>query len=274
MTPSASPRNWKELLTADRQAKVPLYHQISENFRELIRSGRLKSGESVPSEWELSDLYGVSRLTVRRALDELVRDGLLNRRQGVGTFVASSSQAQIFPSELSFSRNMLQIGRSPSSRVLSLQVVPATSAVAQSLELHAEAPVFQLVRIRYADGDPLMLETAFLPQQRFPDLAQADLSQGSLYDFLKTYYQVNIVALDQVMEPTLLTDREAELLGVAPASPAILSEIVGFTADGIPVEYTWSVTCAGRVRFYFHFREGDVGKRHFTRSLVSSINRE
>lgn len=267
-------RAWKDLIKIDRQAKVPLYHQITQNFRELIGGGQLQPGETVPSEWELSALYGVSRLTVRRALDELVRDGLLNRRHGVGTFVANPTEAQIFPSELSFTKNMQRIGRTPSSRMVSLQVVAATPAVAQYLELQAGAPVFELVRVRLVDGEPLMLETTYLSQARFPDLPQADLSDGSLYEFLNKHCQVNVVALDQVLEPTLLTDREAGLLDVRRRAPAILSEIVGFTSDGMPIEYTWSVTCAGRGRFYFHFREGAVGMRHFTKSLVSNINRK
>jgi GntR family transcriptional regulator len=265
---------WKDLIRIDRQTKVPLYHQITQNCRELIESGQLRPGEGLPSEWELSALYGVSRLTIRRALDELVRGGLLNRRHGVGTFVTSSTEAQIFPSELSFTKNMQRIGRRPGSLVVSLKVIAATPEVAQYLDLQAGAPVFELVRIRLVDGEPLMLETTHLSQARFPDLLKANLNDDSLYDFLSKHYQVNVVALDQVFEPTLLTSREASLLKVKRRAPAILSEIVGFTSDGMPVEYTWSVTCAGRGRFYFHFREGAVGTRHFTKRLVPNIDRK
>ncbi len=265
---------WKDLIKIDRQTKVPLYHQITQNCRDLIESGQVHPGEGLPSEWELSALYGVSRLTIRRAMDELVRSGLLNRRHGVGTFVASSTEAQILPSELSFTKNMQRIGRRPSSRVVSLQVVAATPEIAQQLDLQAGAPIFELVRVRLVDDEPLMLETSYLSNERFPDLTRADLNTGSLYDFLSKHYQVNVVALDQVLEPTLLTNREADLLNVKRRAPAILSEIVGFTADGAPIEYTWSVTCAGRGRFYFHFREGAVGTRHFTQRMVSHINRK
>lgn len=266
--------NRETLIKIDRRNKTPLYHQIIENLRTLIQEGQLKPGEMAPSEWELSDLYGVSRLTVRRAIDDLERDGLLVRQHGVGTFVANSSEAQIYPSELSFTKNMEQIGRVPGSRVISLQTLPAPVEAAHHLSLEPDTAVYELVRVRLVDNQPLMLETTYLPQARFPELAQADLSQESLYSFLKTRYHVSIVGLDQTMEPTILTDREAALLEVEAGSPAILSEIVGFTANGEPVEYTWSVTCGGRGRFYFHFREGDVGKRHFSRSLTSQIKRD
>jgi len=265
-------KNWKALIKIDRRNKAPLYHKIAENLRQVIKED-LEPGEMLPSEWDLSDLYGVSRLTVRRAIDDLERDGLLIRRHGVGTFVANSTEAQIYPSELSFTKNMKQIGRIPSSQVISIQTLPAAAELAGLLGLKAGASVFELVRLRLADGDPLMLETTYLSQERFPDLAEANLDADSLYSFLGTHHQVDIVALDQVMEPTLLTEREAELLKVEPGSPAILSEMVGFTANGSPIECTWSVTCGGRGRFYFHFREGDIGKRHFTRSLISEIER-
>lgn len=266
--------HWQSLIKLDHQSRVPFYHQIVQNFRGLIESNQLGAGELIPPEWDLAQLYGVSRMTVRRALDELVRAGLITRRHGVGTFVARLSEAQILPSELSFTKNMQQIGRKPSSRVVSLKVVPAAKEVAETLYLKADAPVFQVVRVRKADGEPLMLETTYVSQERFPGLASADLSQGSLYNFLAVHYQVNIVALDQAMEPTLLTDREAGLLEVGKGSPAILSEMVSFDANGTPVEYTWSVTCGGRGRFYFHFREGDIGKRRFTQSMLSHISRE
>jgi GntR family transcriptional regulator, N-acetylglucosamine utilization regulator len=267
-------RNWKDLVRIDRQTKVPLYHQIGRTLRQLIEDDQLHPGEGIPSEWELAGLCGVSRLTVRRALDELVRDGLLIRRHGVGTFVANLREAQIYPSELSFTKNMQQVGRTPSSQVLGLQVVTATPELAQCLDLEAGAPVFELVRVRLVDGEPLMLENTYLSQERFPDLAHADLSNGSLYSFLSEQYHVEIFALDQSLEPALLTDWEAGLLGVRSGSPAILSGIVGLTADGVPMEYTWSVTRGDRGRFYFHVRKGVPGMRRFTTGLVHPVNRK
>jgi GntR family transcriptional regulator len=264
---------WHKLIEQNRPTSGPLYQQISLSLKTLISSGQLQPGEAIPSEWELHELYGASRLTIRRAMDDLVRAGLLNRRHGVGTFVASSSTAQIVPSELSFTRNMLRLGRTPSSRIVSFAVVEARPEVARHLKLEPGAPVFELVRVRLVDGEPLMLETTYLSQARFPGLLKIDLGDGSLYSYLAQRYQTDVVALDQAMEPTLLTEREALLLHIAVDSPALLSEIVGFTSDGTPIEYTWSVTCGGRGRFYFHFREGAVGMRHFAIDPDSQILR-
>lgn len=264
---------WQQLIRIERPASGPLYQQISHHLKQLVTSGNLEPGEAMPSESELHKLYGTSRLTIRRAMDDLVREGLLDRRHGVGTFVANSTTAQIVPSELSFTRNMVRLGRTPSSRVERFGVVDATPEVAHQLKTEPSAPVYELVRVRLVDGEPLMLETTYLSHQQFPDLAHADLGTESLYSFLSQRYQVDIVALEQAMEPTLLTAREATLLATSEHSPAILSEIVGFTANGTPVEYTWSVTCGGRGRFYFHFREGAVGMRHFAIDPDSHIDR-
>ena len=264
---------WQKLIQLDRQASGPLYQQISYHLKHLVINGNLEPGEAMPSESELHKLYGASRLTIRRAMDDLVREGLLDRRHGVGTFVANSTAAQIVPSELSFTRNMLRLGRTPSSRVERFAVVSATPEVAHQIKLEPGALVYEIVRVRLVDGEPLMLETTYLSHEQFPDLAQADLGTESLYSFLSQRYQVDIVALEQAMEPTLLTMREAALLAASADSPAILSEIVGFTTNGTPVEYTWSVACGGRGRFYFHFREGAVGMRHFAIDPDSRIDR-
>jgi len=264
----------KSLFRVNRQSKTPLYHQVVENLRELIQSEQLAAGEMTPSEWDLSGAYGVSRLTVRRAIDDLVREGLLIRKHGVGTFVAHTSVAQIYPSELSFTRNMEQIGLKPTSKIVSLETLPAEPEIAQRLGIEAGAPVFELVRVRLGDDQPLILETTYLSAARFPGLTEANLTDGSLYNFLSAHYQVDITALDHILEPTLLNDREAALLEVETGEPAILSEMVGLTTEGAPVEYTWSLTCRGRGRFHFHFRDGDIGKRHFGESTISKIKRE
>jgi GntR family transcriptional regulator len=249
-------RDWKDLAKIDRQSKVPLYHQITQNLRELISSGQLHPGEPVPSEWDLSGLYGVSRLTVRRALDELAREGWLIRRHGVGTFVANPTLAEIVPSRLGFTQKMQQIGRRPSSRLVSVKVVPAAAEVAAPLDLEVDAAVAEVIRVRLADGEPIMLETAYLSQERFPDLTEANLGDGSLYAFLSERHQVAVVAVDQTLEPVLLTDQEARLLEAEPGSPALLSEVVAFTTGDVPVEYSWSVTRGDKCRYYFRFREG------------------
>ncbi len=247
------------LFRIDRHEKLPLYDQIERNLRDLILSGQLQPGEAVPSEWDLAGFYGVSRLTVRRALDDLVRQEWLSRRQGVGTFVSRPTVAAISPSQLSFTQEMLAIGRRPTSRLLSSRIVEAGATAAQRLGLEAGEPLVEIVRLRLADDVPILLETAYLPTRRFPGLEdEPGLASGSLYDCLGARYGAAVARVDQTLKAIVLSKQQAKLLGVAPGSPAILSESVAYTADGETVEYSVSVAHNEYSQFYFSFRRGET----------------
>lgn len=249
----------KELFKIDTGSKLPLYDQIERNLRDLIINGRLQPGEMVPSEWDLSELYGVSRLTVRRALDELVRQNWLERKHGVGTFVRQPVIASIAASKLSFTEQMRAIGRRPSSRLIGHTVRPASAKIARGLHLQEGEPLFEITRVRLADDIPILLETSCLSQERYPSLAVRSWSEGdSLYRILSEEYQVNVTGLDHTLKPVLLTETEARYLQAKPGTPALLSEIVAFTREGTPVEYTWSFSNGDQSEFYFHFQRFEV----------------
>lgn len=249
---------FKDLFRIQRQSKLPLYELIEQNFRDLILSERLSVGDAVPSEWDLADLYGVSRLTVRRALDDLAHQGWLTRRHGVGTFISNPKVTHISPSKLSFTEQMRAIGRSPSSRLIQLRVIPACQQVASHLKLRENEEVVEIVRVRLADNIPILLETAYLSFGRFPELAnQTSLESESLYQFLSAYYHITVASMDQTIEPVLLTESEAQHLNSQAGLPAIRSEVVSYSADGEPIEHSWSVTRGDQCKFYFHFQRGD-----------------
>jgi GntR family transcriptional regulator len=250
----------KDLFKINRQSKAPLYDLIEQNLRELILRGHLEVGQSVPSEWELAELYGVSRLTVRNALDNLTRQGWLVRRHGVGTFVAHPKITEITPSKLSFTEQMHTIGRMPSSRLVSLRVVPANAEVAHMLKLEQGEPVVEIARVRLADGEPILLETSCLSQKRFPGLENATaLIYCSLYEWLAEHYQTSVAVMDQTLEPVLLSEAEAKQLETQSGSPAMLSKVVAYSAVAEPIEYSWSVTRGDQCRFYFNFRRAEEG---------------
>jgi GntR family transcriptional regulator len=242
----------------DRQDKLPLYSQIEQNFREMISGGLLKSGDPIPSEWELADLYTVSRLTVRHALDNLARQGWLNRRHGVGTFVANPGVARLAPSKLSFTEQMRATGRQPGSRQIHVRVNPAAAEVAYYLRIQEEEPVVEIMRVRLADGEPVMLETSYLSQKRFPGLDERlDLSNASLYEYLGVHYQTFVATMNQTLEPVLLSKSDAAYLNAEAGTPAMYSEVVAYTADDLPIEYSWSVTRGDRCKFVFSFRRDE-----------------
>lgn len=245
----------KDIFKIDPQSKLPLYDQIERNLRNLIINGKLNPGDIMPSEWELVELYGVSRLTVRRALDELVRQNWLERKHGVGTYVRQPVTASISASKLSFTEQMRSIGRQPSSKLINQRTSPATAKIARLLRIEEEEPIIEITRVRLADDEPILLETSCLSIRRFPTLTNYSWNENeSLYQILSEAYNVNVVGLDHTLKPVVLTETEAHYLQAKAGTPAILSEIVGFTKNGTPVEYVWSVSNGEKSEFYFHFQ--------------------
>jgi GntR family transcriptional regulator len=243
------------LFKINHKSKLPLYDQIERNLRDLIVNGRLKPGEAMPGEWDLADRYGVSRLTVRRALDELVRQNWLEKKHGVGTFVRQPSMASIAAGKLSFTEQMRSIGREPSSKFISQRVVSATEKIARALHIQEEDLILEITRVRLADNVPILLETACLATAQFPSLKNHDWSQEeSLYKVLSDEYEINISAMDHTIKPVTLTETEARFLKAQTGIPALLSQIIAFTSNGMPVEYAWSVSNGDKSEFYFHYQ--------------------
>ena len=245
----------KELFVIDHSSKLPLYDQIERNLRDLIVNGDLKPSEAMPGEWELADIYKVSRLTVRRALDELVRQNWLEKKHGVGTFVRQPTMASIAAGKLSFTEQMRSIGRKPGSQFISQSVVPASDKIARALRISEGDPVIQITRVRLADNIPILLETSCLSTAQFPTLEQHDWSRDeSLYKVLSDEYGVSISTMDHTIKPVALTETESSHLKARAGTPAILSQIIAYTQGGTPVEYAWSVSNGDKSEFYFHFQ--------------------
>jgi len=176
----------------------------------------------------------------------------------VGTFVAHPTVTEISPNKLSFTEQMSSIGREPSSRLISLRVVMADAELANILKLEQGAQLVEIVRVRLADGKPILLETSYLSQKRFPGLENAiELTSSSLYEWLVTHYQTSVTVMDQTLEPVLLSEDQAQHLETQPGTPAIISKVLAYTNETEPIEYSWSVTRGDQCRFYFSFRRGE-----------------
>ncbi len=240
--------------TIDPNSVVPLYHQIKQNLRELIENEILPVGQLLPSERDLGEHYGVNRLTVRQAMTELVSEGMLRRQRGVGTFVSVPKLTQMMGRVTGFSERIREVGRKPSSQVVSIETVPASAIVARSLNLKPNAPVYKLVRLRYADEEAVMLETVFLSKARFPDFKRIDFSEESLYQVLAERFNCRIVEADETLEPVIMTDYEVEILDAEPGTPGLLAETVAYDQNGVAVEFGKSIVRGDKSRFYFRIK--------------------
>jgi GntR family transcriptional regulator len=147
------------------------------------------------------------------------------------------------------------MGRKPRRRLLAKRVVAAPAKIARAIHIQEREPIFEISRVRLADNIPILLETSSLSQERFPSLERRSWSENdSLYKILSEEYGVIITGMDHILKPVLLTEIEARELQTKSGTPALLSEIVAFTREGIPVEYSWSLSNGDKSEFYFHFQ--------------------
>jgi GntR family transcriptional regulator len=225
---------------------VTKQRETRERVLELIEP--LEVGDSIPSERQLSIDLAVSRLTVRAALDELVREGYLVRRRGAGTFVAEPKVAKGGIDIASFSDDMRARGLTPGSRTLDLRQIPAGARLGRILHVSPAEPILSIKRLRLADGDPMAIELLHVRASLVPGLTGPDLEENSFYDLLASRYEVAIVGGTQTVEPTVTNEEESAVLGVPLHSPALLFERVTRSAAGDVVEYTSSTYRGDRYR--------------------------
>jgi GntR family transcriptional regulator len=211
---------------------------LREILEELVVS--LTPGSPLPSERLLAERYGLARMTVRTEVDRLVAEGAIYRLHGRGMFVAEPrvAQAVLFSS---FSEDMRARGMAPGSVVRSREVIEAGPFLARSLEIAAGAPVAEIERVRTADGTPMALERVYLPVERFPGIAEADLEHGSLFELLATEYETRMSGADQRVVAVAIEAEEAPLLGVEEGVPGLRFHTLARDTRGTPAYYATSL---------------------------------
>ncbi|WP_057769254.1 GntR family transcriptional regulator [Lactobacillus selangorensis] len=218
--------------------RIPKHQQIEADLLQKIKSGVYPPETLIPREVDLMQTYHVSRPTVRQAIQALVDQGLLERRRRRGTMVKQNKIAQQFTQVVEgYNAEMSQKGLLPTTKVLLFQEEPATSEVAAKLELAAAAPVFKLVRLRYANYQPVVLITSYLPAAVVPNLLEADFSQVSLYDTLDQHH-VGVERVRRRLEVLKSDETTSDLLNIAIGEPLFYFHTLGFTAANVPVEYS------------------------------------
>jgi GntR family transcriptional regulator len=208
---------------------------------------QLDVGEAIPSERQLSADLGVSRLTLRAALDDLAREGYLVRRRGAGTFVSEPKIAQEL-TMTSFTDDMRRRGMRPSSRTLELRVSPAGARLGRLLRVSPSEPVVIASRLRLADGESMAIETVHVRERHVPGLTAKDLEEKSFYELLKDRYGIVIVGGTQTIEPTVTDEDESAALGVPLHSPAFRFERITQSESGETVEFVESIYRGDRYR--------------------------
>ena len=198
-----------------RSNPIPLYAQVEQNMRQLIKTGQWSPGHRVPSEKDLEDMYGVSRITIRRALNDLAAEGKLVREPGRGTFVKEPTLVAEPKTVTSFTEEMTRLGLQAGARVLSIGLEYPDSVTAGRLRLPEGEPIVAVHRLRLADDRPLGIQRARLPAGRFPGLEHSDLTDRSLYEHLRTTYGVTPTEAEETFRVGQIGAGEARLLQTA-----------------------------------------------------------
>jgi GntR family transcriptional regulator len=223
--------------TINRLSKIPYYQQLYEILRSKISRGEWKSGDMIPAESELIDQFAISRSTVRQVLDLLVKEGLIYRQRGRGSFVAHPTLEQSMVRIVSFTEDMLQRGFKPGTRILSAGLVPASPDIAEKLRVDAREPLACVERLRLADDEPMSIEESFLVHRYCPDVLQHDYATKSLREILERDYGIRLVRAKQRIQAIEAPRRLADLLEIKPRSALLVIERVSFSQDSIPVEF-------------------------------------
>ena len=208
---------------------LPKYRQLLQLLRQQILSGRLAPGARLATEEELVQTYGLSRGTVRKAIEQLAAEGLVRTEQGSGTYVSSAH-----PSAVPFRFGDDGAGAPATYRVITREIIPASMQIAERLSLSIGEPVIHLVRVRSKRGRTAGFSERYLPRSLCPDLLEQDLTQGSIHDILVNHSELPLLRAVVEIEALMLGAEDAALLEVPPATPAIVISRMTYTAPARP----------------------------------------
>jgi GntR family transcriptional regulator len=230
-------------------APQALHARIRDSLRSQILSGHYDQHDKLPSEKQLMESFGVSRITVRHALGTLEQEGMIFRIAGKGCYVAKNKPTQTLTRLQGFAEAMHNQGYAACNRVLSLNTLPASELVAQVFGVAVGAPMVELRRLRYLERLPVSLDISYFTQELGQRLAREDLVTRDVFHILENDYGQPLGHADLSIEATLATPEEAGLLEVPPASPLLALQRMTWGADGSPLELDFIRYRADRFRY-------------------------
>lgn len=231
---------------------VPIYQQIRDLLLQDINNGKLRPHTKVPSENDLARLYDVSRMTINKVMNELAREGLLYRRQGKGTFVSQKKIEYGFFRVTSFKEDMKQRGLEPKTVVLEKKIVVAPQEVIRKLEVKPSDKVIFVKRLRYANDEPIMLESRFLNYKYRKKILFEALETESIHNLLIQKYDLPLTKAIQYLEAVKINFEESKYFNVQPGDPGFLLSRITYTASR-PITWVKYIYRGDRYRFVGEF---------------------
>lgn len=224
-----------------KNSPIPLHYQLKEIIQEMIENEELKPGDLLPTERELCEIQGISRMTANKAILSLVNEGLLYREQGRGTFIAEPKISQQLSELKGFTEEMREKGYNTSSKILSFRIKEVTKNNSVILNLdYGKDLVFEIERLMIIDEEPFVIEKVIIPENLCKNLTIEKLQDNSLYKVLKNDFGYSITKAKQTIEPVMLSEEQCKLLNQKNESLALLFRRTAYIENNIPIEYTKS----------------------------------
>ena len=218
-----------------------MYYQLKTILLEAIRDERFKPGDVIPTEAEFSELFGISRTTIRQAIGELVMEGYLYRIKSKGTFVAQPKIRQAFVSRIQASHELVrEQNMVPKTKVLMLRKEKASREAAEALQMQESAQVAKMVRLRYVDEEPILISESYLPLPLCKAVLEMNMEHCGLYEFLNKAAETQAVRSVRSLTAIAAGKYEAEMMQIEKGAPIQMTKSVSYNARGIPVEFTVS----------------------------------
>ncbi len=239
----------------NKSIPIPLYYQLKTILLEYIKEHHSDLEAPIPTEVEISEHFGISRPTVRQAINELVVEGYLYRIKAKGTFIAKPKITQDFLLVLdSFNNEMKKKGLTPTTRILQKEVVKSDEKISNALKIPLNTDVIKLSRLRYANREPIVFVITYLPYDKCPNLMSRNLESESMYEILEKECGMLISSAVRSLESILAGEFEAKLLEIEKGAPVQYFESIAFLEDNTPVEYSLAKYRGDRNKFTFELK--------------------
>jgi GntR family transcriptional regulator len=233
----------------DRSSPLPLYYQLKRILLRRIQDGNITPDKAIPSETELQERYGVSRITVRRALSDLASEGYISRQPGRGTFVLRS-KLQTPLEKIGFGDSLVAQGFKVEWQILRYGLQPAPHRVAQKLNVDECQPLLYFQRLVYADDEPIVLAKVYVNIGEEMTFTREEINSGSVYPLLERKYGVSLRHANRTIEATVALEEEARLLHTKVNMPMLLVESIVYDEQDQPIVFVKALCRGDRYKYY------------------------
>lgn len=239
----------------NKHSPIPIYHQLEELIKHKINTAELRAGEAIPSEREYAEIYNISRMTVRQAVNNMVNEGLLYREKGRGTFVAKKKFEQNLTGLTSFSEDMTKRHHTPSTVIISLQPMKHSPLIIEKLKLMPTDLIYEIKRLRLADNEPIALETIYTPHKLVGPIEKSKIN-GSFYNYIEQHLKLKLTHGIQTIEAALANKDEMKYLKIEKDDPVLLMQRTTFISEDkdVPIEFVKSAYRADKYKFHLEMK--------------------